>query len=260
MPAVAPLSSQRVLVCIPSFGTEQMPLTIRQVQALDACGMRGDLVIHGTHPVPVSGRNLRVTNIVVPVELGERIPWLHRRYMAERRHQYDLFLYTEDDIYIEAHHLQTLLDLNTILPPDRLPGLLRYERAQGDPRRYLTDAHGDFPVFDWAEIHAGEVFFAIQNKFSASYLLTRVQLGQALRSGAFLREPAFSWPYGVIESASADIYVHCGFRKVLSLPRLESLLVHHMSDKYANETEGLWARKPHTVESLVALVKEHLPR
>jgi hypothetical protein len=249
--------SPRVLVCIPSHGTGQLGHTVRQLQGISAWNLRTDVVLHTTHPLDPALQGLRLTNVVVPTELGEVIPWLHRRVMAERRNDYDLFVYLDNDILLEAHGLATFLELDAILPEGILGGLLRYEFADGDPlTRYLPDAHGDFQVLEGVERHAGELFFSICNKFASSFLLTRAHLHRALRSGAFLREPGPHGVYGFVESAATDVYTLCGLRKVFSLPRLESHLVHHLSNRYANETWGFWQRKPHTVTSLEKLVKD----
>lgn len=251
------LADKRVLVCIPNYGTAQLRHTVRQLEALNQAKLSVDVIFHTTHPLPIEYPNLRLTNVVVSSDLGEHIPWLHRRVMAEQLHNYDLFVYAENDILIEAANLAAFLELDAILPPGTLAGFLRFEFAEGDSaNRYLPDAHGDYPVFESLETHGGELFFSIRNKFQSSFVLTRAHLQLALQSGAFLRAPGEYNVYGLVESAATDVYVLCGLHKVLSFPRLESLLVRHLSDKYANLTYGIWARKPHTVESLRQLVRD----
>ena len=58
------------------------------------------------------------------------MPWHHRKVFKKYVHQYDYFLYLEDDVYVTASHLHLLIQDMQFLDGTRyLPSLIRVEHS-----------------------------------------------------------------------------------------------------------------------------------
>ena len=65
------------------------------------------------------------------------LPFAHRRLFVDNVANYDLFIYSEDDTLILESHVRAFLQAVRVLPPDRLPGFIRYE-LHPDGRKNFT--------------------------------------------------------------------------------------------------------------------------
>jgi SAM-dependent methyltransferase len=59
-------------------------------------------------------------------------------------------------------------------------------------------------------------------------------MARAIASGGFLVPPR-SAMYGMLETAASDIYTQCGFRRLISLSRIEDFIVPHLANKYYSQ-------------------------
>jgi len=229
------LSSLRLLVVIASFGDRNRPhldATIRQYQALP---MRVEIIVVSNGPKALP------PGVTVVVGLPSRNPWslpfAHKRLFADNVDRFDLFVYSEDDIGVTEQTLRAFLRATAVLRDDEIAGFLRYER-DGEGGIWMPDVHSWFRWQPDSVIDRGPSTFArYTNEHSAFYVLTRAQLGRAIASGGFLREP-YEGKYDMLCSAATDPYTGCGMQKVVCISDLTSFLIHHMSDRYAG-TMGL---------------------
>src|SRR5690242_11765118 len=174
-------------------------------------------------------------DVEVVVGLPTRDPWslpfAHKRVLAERLNDYDLFIYSEDDTLIQQHHISGFLDVTRVLPETEIAGFIRRETAP-DGKQYYCDMHTHFHWDAESICRRGEDTFAcFTNEHAACYLLTQDQLRKAIKSGGFLVEPR-SGKYDLACTASTDPYTNCGFRKVVCISRLAEFTVQHLPNKY----------------------------
>jgi len=116
-------------------------------------------------------------------------PFAHKRILAERANDYDLFIYSEDDTLITEQNLDAFLRVSAAMPENEIPGFLRFEEAP-DGRINYPEVHGHFHWDPQTIRSRGEyalAFFTCEH--SACYVLTREQLRRAIESGGFLVEP-----------------------------------------------------------------------
>ena len=247
---------KRVFVEISHFGSGQEGYLQRVLDQYAAVrSFRIELLIDHTEPLTV---RLPETLIVrlrrFPPEIGMALPFVHRGVFAQCVEEYDLFVYTENDMLITEDNLQAYCELSALLPPEYLTGFLRFEERDG--ARYLIDAHRSFPVFQRAVESIGERrWFSIANLHQGSTVLTRAQLQRALASRQFVVPPHQSSAYGALECGATDAYSQCGFQhKVLPAgPELARLLIWHMPNKYVQKG-GIWDTPgAHTLQSLSEL-------
>src|SRR5512135_1102614 len=117
------------------------------------------------------------------------LPFAHKRIFAERQGDYDLFIYSEDDMLVTQRNIEAFLHVSDMLPPQELAGLFRWE-SYPDGRRYFPDVHAHFHwVPGSVKVVGGYTFARFTNEHSACYLLSRAQLKRAVASGGFLVGP-----------------------------------------------------------------------
>src|SRR4051812_26340423 len=124
------------------------------------------------------------------VGLPTNNPWslgfAHKKIFAENIEQYDLFIYSEDDIEISGAHIRAFLEVTPALQSDEIAGFLLYEK---DERGIscLPNVHGPFHWRPESVRRRGDCTVAeFTNEHSAFYLLTRDQLRRAIASGGYL--------------------------------------------------------------------------
>ena len=194
--------------------------------------------------------------VEVIVGLPSRNPWTlpfaHKAVFAQRVEQYDLFVYSEDDIGAGESHLRAFLEATDQLQPDEIAGFLRYEIDESGAW-YLTEPWGHFHWIPESVRRRGHHLFAeFTNEHAGYYVLTQSQLKRAIKSGGFLRGPCrgrYDWP----ETAATDPYTSCGFKKVVCISALENFLVHHMPNPYVRQLDVSLASFGEQIQALTAI-------
>ncbi len=173
--------------------------------------------------------------IEVKIGLPSKHPWSlpfgHKKLFVERLEDYDLFIYSEDDMLITWKNIEFYLQLTKVLPQDQISGFLQYELDSAGKKWY--------PAFrgpyHWLPKSVSKVdrftFAEFSNHHTACYLLTRDQLRRAINSEGYLVDP-HQGRYDLLCSAATDPYTQCGFRKVICISDLTDVLIHHLPNKY----------------------------
>ena len=229
MTAPRPTNRLRVLVAIASFGEKNLAYLQRLIRRYQAMAMEVDIVVTSERPKSV---DLGVEVIFgTPTRDPRSLPFAHTKLFAERLDRYDLFIYTEDDIDVSEATISAFIRASEILPQDEIAGFIRYE-ASPDGTRYFPDVHGRFR---WrpgsVRSRHGEVFAEFTNEHAGFYIVTNDQLKRAIKSGNYLVAP-YQGRYNMLESAATNIYVNCGFRKVICISQFDQFLLHHMPNNY----------------------------
>jgi hypothetical protein len=219
-----------VLVAIANYGPYRFGYLDKMIKTFQAMPFTVDIVVHSDRPkwLP-AGASLVVG---LPTADPCSLPFVHKALFRDQIDNYDLFVYSEDDMLIEERNLTAFIDLGGLLPEDEIAGFFRYERAD-DGRVFYPDAHAPFAWVPGSVVRRGEhVFGSFSNDHSACYALTRPQLRRALRSGGYM-VGAHETRYDMRASAATDPYTQCGLTKRLCVSCLEPFLVHHMPNNYA---------------------------
>lgn len=159
------------------------------------------------------------------------LTWAHRAYFAEHVNDYDVFVYSEDDILITERNLKAWIQANEILgDSEKVPGFFIKEEAPGAIPNYCQ-AHASF---GWEEVetHGEDKFAYFSNVHSACSVLSRKQLEFAIRSGNYLGEPRGAGPYAERELACSGPFYECGLRKLIPISRFQDFIVIHIPASY----------------------------
>jgi hypothetical protein len=219
----------RILVAIANYGPYRFGYLDRVIRTYQRMPYTVDVVIHSDRAKHVPAGVQLVVGLPAPDPCS--LPFAHKRLFAERKDDYDLFIYTEDDILIEEHNLAAFLEVSAVLPADEIAGLFRYERGESGCMSFV-DCH---PPFDWvagsAAVRDGYTFATFSNDHSGCYLLTRAHLQTVLRSGGYLVAPHDTY-YDMRASAATDPYTQCGLTRRLCVSHLDRFLIHHLPNTY----------------------------
>lgn len=222
----------RVLAAIASFGTRNIGYLQRMIQNYRALPFPVDVVVLSEAPkdLPVGVK----IAIGLPSANPWSLPFAHKPLFAENIDNYDLFIYSEDDIGVSEANIRAFLAAGSVLHDDEIAGFLRYEKDSSGTI-WMPDAHSMFRWDPQSVVErGGQVFAQYSNEHAAFYVMTQAQLRRAVTSGGFLREP-YEAKYDMLCAAATDPYTSCGMRKLVSLTDLPGFLIHHMSDRYAGQ-------------------------
>jgi len=228
----------KILVTVASFGTkndEYLRQVIREYQSMPH---RVDIIVFSNLQKDL-GQN--VTSLVVDLRGRDphTLPFAHKRIMADRLADYDLFIYSEDDTLIRERNLDAFLKVSSVMPADEIPGFLNTDIGPTGELHFCNmswHSHWD----PGSVVTRGEYRFAyFTNQHSAAFVLTQAQLRRAIESGGFLVEP-HQGKYNWACSAATDPYTQCGFRKLICVSHLEDFLIRHLPDKYSTRPYGGW--------------------
>lgn len=222
----------RLLVAISSYGEGHLELLKRQLQHYQELPMKVDVVVCSNAPKQL-GSGVEVV-VGMPGKNPWTLPFAHKALFAQRADQYDLFIYSEDDIGVEAKNIRAFLDATAQLDADEIAGFLRYE-VDANGKRRLAEPWGHYHWKPESVRRRGDYTVAeFTNEHAGFYLLTQCQLKRAIASGGYLRGPCVG-RYSLPETAATDPYTNCGFRKVICISALDDFLVHHLPNRYIND-------------------------
>ncbi len=221
----------RLLVAIASYGEGHLEYLRRIIHTYKGMDLDVDVVVLSESPKEL-GPEVEVV-VGLPSKNPWTLPFAHKAVFAQRVDQYDLFVYSEDDIGVSESQIRAFLSAADELEPEEIAGFLRYE-VDETGKWLLAEPWGHYHWKPESVRHRGTYTIAeFTNEHAGFYILTQEQLKRAIASGGFLRNPCrgrYSWP----ETAATDPYTNCGFHKVICISDLENFLVHHMPNRYAN--------------------------
>ncbi|WP_439363508.1 class I SAM-dependent methyltransferase [Bradyrhizobium sp. DASA03005] len=228
---IAERKSLRLLVVIASYGTANNAYLDRVIQEYRSMSFDVDIVI-------ISNIDKRpAADVECIVGLPNKNPWslpfAHKEQFVARADQYDIFIYSEDDILITEKNIRAFLDVTSVLHEDEVAGLMLVEQASSGELNY-PQAHGSF---HWdctsVKIRGDYCLAQFTNEHAASYILTQQQLARAIASGGFLVGP-HEGKYDLPCTAATDPYTQCGFKKLIPISNIDDFSAHHLPNKYIN--------------------------
>jgi 2-polyprenyl-3-methyl-5-hydroxy-6-metoxy-1,4-benzoquinol methylase len=224
-----PIAKLRILVVIASYGATNDQYLLRIVREYRSMPFEVKIVILSNIKKMVD------PYIEIKVGLPDKNPWslpfAHKRVFAEHIDQYDLFLYSEDDILIKENNIRSFVAISSQLEPREIAGLFRVEYDSSN-RKYFCDVHD---IFHWdpdSVVTRGDYTLAyFSNEHAGCYILTNEQLRMAINSGGFLVGP-HQWKYDLLCTAATDAYTQCGLIKLIAISHFSDVCVEHLSHKY----------------------------
>lgn len=240
-----------MLVGITSFGDKNIDFLKRVVANYRSMtAFEVDVVVFSDAPKSVS------EHVRVVTGLPSKNPWslgfAHKEFFAREVENYDLFLYSEEDILFNERNIEAFLRITPELPDDEIAGFMHYEQDTAG-KIWMVNVHRHFHwKAESVRSRNGLTLAEFTNQHSACYLLTQAQLKRAIQSGGYLRKP-YRRQYDMLCTAATDPYTGCGLRKVIAINQLDDFLVHHLPNRYVTELNVSLADFKDQIQTLVAI-------
>ena len=220
----------RLLVVITSYGVNHLNYLRQIIETYKRMAMDVHVVVLSEAPKDLG------PGVEVRVGLPSKNPWSlpfgHKRIFAENVEQYDLFVYSEDDIAATGENISAFLRLTSTLEQNEIAGFQLYE-VDSAGKVSLPGVHGPFHwKLDSVRQRGNHLVAEFTNEHSAFYMVTQAQLKRAIASGGFVRDP-YKGRFDMLCTAGTDIYTNCGLTKVMCLSAIEDFLLHHLPNRYA---------------------------
>jgi hypothetical protein len=250
----------KVYVSIATYGTKNFPYLNKVIDTYKSMTeFECDIYVTGTSIL--SRPDITFITKIDP----KNTVFFHRSDILYVKDNYDLFIFTEDDILITEEVLKTFCRYDSILPIDTVLGQIRFEYA--DSNRYLIDIWPYINGYNHIERKHFEIqsheFFTLKNPHQSSWILTKEKLKHVIDNTEFVIEDTSSLG---LESGATSIYSNWEggpsgiIKKVYTenVTDLENSLIEHLPGNHCNGT-GVNTPPDHfktQVSTFISLVSE----
>ena len=179
--------------------------------------MSKDLRMANVYIMPLGGKDH--VNII-KIDDYQLLPLTCKQVIWHYRDEFDIFLFGENDHLFVEHHIDNYLRYTSILPNNRIAGLIQYEENETGKYYPAYHAHYDWDYNSVEEY--GELKFAhFTNIHQATFILTQEQL---LRIGQMYDFTQFfgTSHYSVKCKVNTDIYQFCGMKKLICISEFDN--------------------------------------
>jgi 2-polyprenyl-3-methyl-5-hydroxy-6-metoxy-1,4-benzoquinol methylase len=240
----------KILVAIANHGTKNRKYLDRLLQAYRAMPFDVHVVVLSDQPKDL-GDDVEV-RVGAPTSDPWSLPFAHQKIFAGRINEFDLFIYSEDDVLITERNVKAFVEVTENLREDEIAGFLRSEEGP-DGTLYCPEAHGQFHWVPNSLRRRGANALAVfTSEHSACYVLTRKQLQKAIDSGGYL-VPPHSERYDLLVTAATDPYVQCGMTKLICLDRFDDFILPHLPNRYVGQLGMEWREMHLQVDRMLEL-------
>lgn len=225
----------RILAVLVNYGEEQLQYLQQVVNELKSFKKHKVTIFVNSN---ISLNMIKGIDHVNVIELDDYqlLPLTCKQVLWHYRNDFDIFLFGENDHLFKEHHIDRYLEYTSILPENRIVGLIQYE--ENETGRYYPAYHAHY---DWdynsVEEYGGKKFAHFTNIHQATFILTKEQLHKIGKQHDFTQ---FFGPshYSVKCKVNTDIYQFCGMKKLICISDFEDNLIHHLPNVYINGDNG----------------------
>lgn len=238
------MKKKNVLAVLVNYGTEQINYLKIVINTLKSFEKYNVSIIVNSN-VPLNIHNIDKVNII-KLSNYQLLPLTCRKTIWENKNKYDIFLYGENDHLFLEEHIDKYLEYTSILPNDRIAGLIQYEECS-DGNRFYPAYHAKY---DWdkksIEIHDGKVFAHFTNIHQATFIITNdqlIEIGKTQDFTKFLKNNPHnnavqSRGYSVKCQVNTDIYQYCGMKKLICISEFSKNQIRHLPNLYVDGSKG----------------------
>ena len=224
----------KILAVLVNYGTEQLNYLQNVVSELKSF-KKYDVSIIVNSNIPLDIDSIDQVN-VIQLDDYEFLPLTCKQIIWDRRNDFDIFLFGENDHLFKEHHIDKYLEYDKIIPDDRITGLIQYEENENGKYYPAYHAHYDWD-YDSVEEYGGKKFAHFTNIHQATFILTKDQLhliGDIHDFTQFFGQSHYS----VKCKVNTDIYQFCGMKKMICVSDFKYNLIHHLPNIYIKGEMG----------------------
>lgn len=245
-----------ILAVLVNYEFEQVSYLEQVVESLKSFKKyKVTVVINSNVPLNING----VDEVnVLKLDNYQLLPLTCRKVVWNKRNDFDLFVYGENDHLFLEKHIDNHLEYSKILPKNRITGLIQFE--EDHTGKYYPGYHFDFEWdFNSVETYQGKKFAYFSNLHQASFILTQSQLfkiGKRIDFEELVYENNLFvkiWriirkklglklerenKYSLKCKVNTDIYKFGGMKKLICISEFEDNLIHHLPNLYIEGKAG----------------------
>lgn len=223
----------KVLVVLANFGYEQINYLKRVVEELKSFEKyEVSILVHSN----VSLMYLEgICRVGITLDDYQLLPLTCRKSIWDRRHDYDVFLYGENDHLFREIHLDRFLEYNAFLPKNIITGLIQYE--DGAEELNYPAFHRQYRWLGTQDFN-GHRFAEFSNLHQGTFIITREQLLRMGKNYNFTRFFGKDRGYSRKCRVNTDIYGFEEWRKLICISDFEDNLIHHLPNNYDKGSKG----------------------
>jgi hypothetical protein len=225
---------KRILAVLVNYGDEQLNYLQQVVTSLKNFEKyQVSVVVNSNIPLEIEG--VDYVN-VLELEDYQLLPLTCKQVLWYYKDEFDIFIFGENDHLFLEHHIDKYLEYESILPGDRIAGLIQYEENEIGKYYPAYHAHYDWD-YNSVEEYGGKKFAHFNNLHQATFILTKEQLLNIGEQHDFTQFFGQSH-YSVKCKVNTDIYQFCGMKKMICISDFEDSLIHHLPNIYINGDAG----------------------
>lgn len=174
---------------------------------------------------------------VIEMDDYQYLPMTCRQVIDDNAEFFDYYIFSENDHLWKEHHVDKFIEYDSILPEDRIAGLIQYEA--NETGRYYPAYHAHYE-WDWnsVEEHGGKKFAHFTNVHQASFIITKKQLSKLRETYNFSSYFPQKSHYSTKCRTNTDIYMFGGMKKLICISEFEDNLIHHLPNVYIDGAPG----------------------
>ena len=225
---------KKILAVLVNYGDDQLKYLQQVVNSLKSF-KKYDVTVMVNSNIPLDIDNIDHVN-VIELDDYQLLPLTCKSVLWHYRDKFDIFMFGENDHLFLEHHIDKYLEYNSILPNNRIAGLIQYEENETGKYYPAYHAHYDWD-YNSVEEYEGKKFAHFTNIHQATFIITKEQL---LRIGEQYDFTQFFAPshYSRKCKVNTDIYQFCGMKKLICISEFEDNLIHHLPNVYINGEDG----------------------
>lgn len=227
---------KNILTVLVNYGEDQLEYLQQVIDELKSFQKyKVTIVVHSNINLP-NIKGIDLLN-VIKMEDYEYLPMTCRQTIDQESDNFDYFIFTENDHLWKEHHIDKYIEYESILPENRIAGLIQYE--ENETGRYYPAYHW---IYDWdynsVEEHGGKKFAHFTNIHQACFIISKKQLLKIKQEHDFTQFLAPDTQYSSKCRTNTDIYRYANMKKLICISEFEDNLIHHLPNIYINGDKG----------------------
>lgn len=244
---------KKILAVLVNYGDEQLQYLQQVVSELKSFKKyKVSIIVNSNIPLDIKG--IDMVN-VIKLDNYQLLPITCRQVIWDHKDDFDIFLFGENDHLFKEYHIDKHLEYTSILPQNRIAGLIQFE--ENITGRYYPAYHGHYKWdINNVEEYNNKKFAHFTNIHQATFILTKQQLLDIGKKHDFTKFFGHS-QYSVKCKVNTDIYQFCDMKKLICISEFEYNIIHHLPNIYINGINGR-AKLGHDHKHMLNSIKEML--